>query len=161
MPEVYSQIFPFFHHHMTCVQEKSTIIILSSMSHIYILIVEVCLAVLCYDNISFSWIKTGEYFASVRVRDIFKFVWECKVQLSNICFTLLHVIQFVLGWVVDLSSKLLAGKKIVWSPSLDLGAIVFQIWFLIFGIISWAGYANAVAETKSVFSAAKNVSLQY
>lgn len=46
MPEVYSQIFPFFHHHMTCVQEKSTIIILSSMSHIYILIVEVCLAVL-------------------------------------------------------------------------------------------------------------------
>ena len=24
MPEVYSQIFPFFHHHMTCVQEKST-----------------------------------------------------------------------------------------------------------------------------------------
>ena len=48
-----------------------------------------------------------------------------------------------------------------WSPSLDLGAIVFQIWFLIFGIILWAGYANAVAETKSVFSAAKNVSLQY
>ena len=48
-----------------------------------------------------------------------------------------------------------------WSPSLDLGAIVFQIGFLIFGIILWAGYANAVAETKSVFSAAKNVSLQY
>ena len=46
VPEVYSQMFPFFHHHMTCVQEKSTIIILSSMSHIYILTVEVCLAVL-------------------------------------------------------------------------------------------------------------------
>ena len=105
---------PFFTITWPACKKKVRWIILSSMSHIYILTVEVCLAVLyCYDNISFSKIKTGEYFTSVWARDIFKFVWECKVQLSNICFTLLHVIQFVLGWVVDLSSKLLAGKKIV------------------------------------------------